>query len=431
MENKYTFLQPDYYKNFKCSGSDCKINCCSYNWKINVDKNTYLKYRSIKEPKYFVDLLNKYVKKDRTNQNVLSYAKVVHKKELTKINYTTIEDGVEKEVTEDYYNILCPFQDELGLCEIHKNLGNEGLCSTCKNYPRIVNNIFNNYERGMAIGCEEVSKLLYSLENGISFEIVEDETSITSNYFVDLSKVENPILNHFDDIRLTCIQILQLRELSIDDRIILLGIFMFKIDELHKNNNLNDIPSYIETFFDNISLYEKIFNINSKRQDILLEMIITFLNSQNVLGTKDLTLDLKELLLKLFKAYIDTSSDNDISSIYEDYKQNYINLMKDSEYFIENIFVNLFFNSGYPFNGTNSVKECCILFIFNYICYKSLLAGFLGDKNELDLDLLHKISVIWSRSFADQYGKLSEILEVIKDNDMDNLAFLAVLIKSA
>ena len=432
MKDKYKFLQPTYYKDFRCSGSSCKINCCSYNWKISVDKQTYLYYKTIKEPDYFVSLLNKYVKRDRTSKNSLSYAKIVHKKELTKLDYTLTADEVDQTISE-YYNVSsCPFQDKDGLCEIHKNLGEKGLCYTCQSYPRNVNNIFNNYERSLVIGCEEVSKLLYSLEDGICFELVEDDKSIKYNYVVDLSKNKNRIINYFDDIRLVCLQLLQLRNYSLDDRMILLSILMLKIDELSNNNKYDDIPLYLNSFFDNISIYEDILKIDKQNQSLPLNMSKNIMSSNlKSSGTKEFCMEMKIGFLILEKAISEIDDNNMISTLYNEFKENRSKLMKEKEYFIENIFVNLFFSKGFPFNGSNSVKECCTIFISYYIFYKSLLSVYLSNANKLEEDLLHKISTLFGRMCADQPIKLPEILSYVKENNLDNLAHLAILIKSS
>jgi len=39
--------QPEYFKKFICTGSDCSSNCCGHNWQIRIDKNTYNKYMNL------------------------------------------------------------------------------------------------------------------------------------------------------------------------------------------------------------------------------------------------------------------------------------------------------------------------------------------------------------------------------------------------
>ena len=41
------FTKPDYYDTFKCKANLCTDNCC-IGWEIDIDENTYEKYKNIK-----------------------------------------------------------------------------------------------------------------------------------------------------------------------------------------------------------------------------------------------------------------------------------------------------------------------------------------------------------------------------------------------
>ena len=432
-KRQYTFLQPTYYKDFKCSGDKCSLNCCNYNWIITVDKDSYKKYQTFNGDKETKELLKKHIKKNRHSKGNHDYAKLVQTQNLVFIDFPTIENNKDTSYNKLVWVSSCPFQDEKGLCKIHTNFGYEGLCNTCKVFPRVTNNIFNNYERSLYLGCEEVSKLLYNAKNGISFEIVKENKNDTYLYAYNLSNKNEKILNYYDNIRLTCLQILQLQDLNMDNRIILLAIFMFKINELNDNNQFDKIDDYIYNFFDNINIYEALFNITNERQDIALQFIIKAMNiGSNNFGTEILVKEIRNIILDLIKAYADLKPENNsiISYTYNSYRENRDKLMAHKEYFIENIFVHLFFKDNYSFNDKNSIKENCVIFISLYIYYKGLLAGCLKDVNTLNEDTLHRLTTVFGRSYADQNLKLSDILDSFKNSQLDNLPFLSVLIKS-
>lgn len=474
MQNKYKFLQPTYYKDFSCSGSECTLNCCNYHWNITVDKETYLKYKSIKEPKEFAENLQKYIKRNRKTKHKSAYGKLVQTKTKVPLNFKAIEDGEEKEVTEDVYITTCTFQDEDGLCAIHKNMGIDGLCTTCKIYPRSFNNIFGNFERSLAIGCEEVSKLFYKNKDGIAFEVVEEDfdPNKDKNYLVDLSKSNSPFLKYFDDVRYVCLTILQLRELSMDNRIILLGAFMFKLNEIVEEKKFNTIPEFMESFTENIDMYTPLFKIDVIREDQFLEIMIKtmyFVTGRG--GRADVIFDLHNIMAKFKKAYtnkenkkpqlvsikysdgreeffdeeenkeeqeeqeeealVQLENGSVISKKYSEYKANRDRLLADKEYYIENLFCHIFYSKGYPFEGFETIKNSYLKFALMYCYYKGILSGFFGEKEEFDEDTLHRVCTISGRLLLDQSLKLKEILKNIKLNNLDNLAFLAVLIKSA
>ncbi len=346
----YTFLQPTYYKDFKCSGDKCSLNCCNYNWKITVDKDTYKKYQSFNGDKETKELLKKHIKKNRHAVGFSDYAKLVQTREPIVIDFPTIKDNKDTTYDRAIWIVGCPFQDEKGLCKIHANFGYDGLCNTCKTFPRTINKIFNNYERSLALGCEEVSKLLYNSKDGISFEVIKEDLNDTKRYNEVLDNNYNPILKYYDDIRITCLQILQYQNLSMDNRMILLAIFMFKIDEFNEKNEYKKLDNYISTFFDNIDTYSPLFNINKERQDISLQLFINALSANSDdFGSKDLVLEIRNVILDIVKSFADLKTENNstFSSLYNTFRENCNNLMKDKEYFIENIFVHLFFKSNF------------------------------------------------------------------------------------
>lgn len=432
-KRQYTFLQPTYYKDFRCSGDKCSLNCCNYNWNIYVDKASYKKYQAFNGDKETKVLLKKHIKKNRHSKANYDYAKLVQTSKLVVIDFPTIEDNKDTSYNKLIFTSSCPFQDEKGLCKIHTNFGYEGLCNTCKIFPRVVNNIFNNYERSLSLGCEEVSKLLYNAKDGIAFEIVKEDKNDIAFYNYSLSNKNEKILAYYDNIRLTCLQILQLQDLSMDNRMILLAIFMFKINEFNENKQFDKIDNYIDNFFNNINMYESLFNIPNQRQDIALQFIIKAMNTgSDNFGTEILVKEIRNIILDLVKAFADLKTENNstFSPIYNSYRENRDKLMADKEYFIENIFVHLFFKDNYSFNNKNSIKENCVMFISLYIYYKGLLAGCLKDLDILNEDILHRLTTVFGRSFSDQSSKISIILETFKKSQLDSLAFLAILIKS-
>ncbi len=422
-----------YYKDFKCSGDKCSLNCCNYNWNIDVDKETYKKYQNFNGDKETKELLKKHIKKNRSGVGFSDYAKLVQTKEPIVIDFPNIKDNEDTTYDRVIWLVACPFQDEKGLCKIHANFGYDGLCNTCKTFPRIINNILSSYERSLYLGCEEVSKLLYNAKDGICFEIVKEDKNDTCIYNNNLSNTNNPILKYYDDIRITCLQILQYQNLCMDDKIILLAIFMFKLDELNKNKQYDKISIYINSFFDNIDVYKDLFNINKEKQDIALEFFIKAINNEyDNFGSKDLVLEIRDIVLSMVKACanLKTKDGSTFSPMYNSFRKNRDNLMKDKQYFIENIFVHLFFKDNYTFNKNYSIKESCVIFISLYICYKGLLSGYFKNIDAFDEDTLHRATTIFGRKYADQSYFKKLILNSFKEAQLDNLAFLAILIKS-
>lgn len=119
---------PKYYKNFVCIADKCDHSCC-VGWEIDIDEDTYLKYKTLKNG-YAPSILNS-----------ISCCDVPHFK----------LDPHEK----------CPHLDERGLCRIILNVGEEYLCGICREHPR-----FYNYTRvaevGLGMSCREAARIVLS-----------------------------------------------------------------------------------------------------------------------------------------------------------------------------------------------------------------------------------------------------------------------------
>ena len=125
-------VRPNYAEAFRCTGMDCEDNCCR-EWTVNIDRQTYEKYKSLPE---IQPLLDKCITvKDGATD--LEYAK---------IQYTP--SGV------------CPFLSPDRLCEIHKKYGGEYLSKVCAIYPRNKVAVSGMEEATVALSCPEAARLV-------------------------------------------------------------------------------------------------------------------------------------------------------------------------------------------------------------------------------------------------------------------------------
>lgn len=421
-KEKYSVLRPTYFKDFKCIGGDCKINCCSYGWSIVLDKNTYLKYKTIKEPKYLSNIINNCIIKKKDNYLIK------HKNKKETFNLQIYENGKYENKDLDFLHSICPFENEEGLCCIQKEVGYNYLSNTCKVFPRINKFIISNYEISLGTGCEAVCELLYNINDGLNFELVEDYNNLHIDYQLKYNK-NNKLISYFDDIRIICIQILQLEDLRLDKKIILVSILMNKINDLNTQQKFDDIRNYIESFFDNIDVYSSLFNSIEINQGIFFD-IFKSLASKNIYSHKEVFLTFTDIISNFNKLYEELdSTENRFCKTYLEYKERFNYLVKDKEYFIENVFVNLFFTLGFPFNDKYSIKDCLIIFVLNYVMYKGVLTIYFSDKESIEKDELIKITTIFSRIYM--YQNNDALLREFKKQKLDTLAHIINLIQNS
>ncbi|MCT4508867.1 MAG: flagellin lysine-N-methylase [Tepidibacter sp.] len=214
-------LIPQYMNQFRCIGSECEDTCC-VGWNIEIDKNTYKKYRNCNNKNLKAKLKDK-VKRNRSNTSEFDYAKI-------KLN----EHG------------SCPFLDDNKLCSIQSSLGEEYLSLACTIYPRNPNKLNNSFEKSGSISCPEVARL--ALLNPKKMEFDEIYEDIKPRHITKRSLHNNKFTEHFWKFRIFTISLLQNRNFKLWERLIILGLFYEKVEEYIKENKSNDIPNLIAKY---------------------------------------------------------------------------------------------------------------------------------------------------------------------------------------
>ena len=130
---------PLYYEKFKCIADKCTNSCC-VGWEIDVDENTFKKYKKSK----------------------CQYA-------VTACESIEISDTPHFKLSNDE---KCPHLDEKGLCKIIINMGEDYLCDICREHPRFYN--YTNYgcEVGLGMSCPEACRIILSSDGYDEFNVV-------------------------------------------------------------------------------------------------------------------------------------------------------------------------------------------------------------------------------------------------------------------
>ena len=121
-------FRPSYYDDFRCLAGYCPDSCC-HEWDVQVDGEAANRYLSLAGP--LGDTLRQKLKRE--------------------------EDG------EYYLQITdhrCPMWRRDGLCEIQYQLGEEGLCKVCHEFPRLRHDYGDFVELGLELSCPEAARLM-------------------------------------------------------------------------------------------------------------------------------------------------------------------------------------------------------------------------------------------------------------------------------
>lgn len=176
------YIIPDYYKEFECIADKCEDTCCA-GWQIVIDKKTLKKYRKIK---------------GNFRKQIL--------KNVDWFQGTFKQDKDKR----------CAFLNEKNLCNLYLSQGEEGFCKTCREYPRHAEEFEGVREVTLSISCPEVARILMNRMEPVTFLSYEKEGE---EEFEDFDPFFYSIL---EDARKEMIAILQNRDLTIVERILLI-----------------------------------------------------------------------------------------------------------------------------------------------------------------------------------------------------------------
>lgn len=125
--------KPAYYDKFQCLAGACPDSCCQ-EWDVQVDAASARRYLEL--PGSLGHRLRQKLKQD--------------------------DDG------EYYLQITdrrCPMWRADGLCEIQAELGEEGLCTVCHEFPRLRHDYGDFLELGLELSCPEAARLILTAED--------------------------------------------------------------------------------------------------------------------------------------------------------------------------------------------------------------------------------------------------------------------------
>ena len=125
-------IKPSYFDTFRCIAERCPDSCCK-EWDVLVDDDKAAIYRTL--PGVLGDRLRQVLKEEDGAV------------------YMTIE------------NRRCPMWREDGLCRIQAELGEEFLCKTCREFPRLTHDYGDFIEFGLELSCPEAARIILNSPN--------------------------------------------------------------------------------------------------------------------------------------------------------------------------------------------------------------------------------------------------------------------------
>ncbi|MCZ8523607.1 flagellin lysine-N-methylase [Paenibacillus sp. KR2-11] len=401
-------LIPEYVKKFTCIGGACEDTCCS-GWTVNIDEDTYKKYKKVKHPEFKASLQQNVIK-NNANPSKSFAAKM--KLEQSK----------------------CSFLSSEGWCSIQLKLGEDYLCTTCSVYPRRTNKVNGVMEQSLSVSCPEAARLVMLNQEGILFEQVQEKAvikEITSTVNTRSETVSN-WKQFFDEYRYVTIAILQNRNHTLEERLLILGLLFNELEECVAANKLADIPDILGNYLkcaEDGTLHGA-FDHVAKRLDIQLricrELVVVRLN-QEISSARYLECS-RDMMsgLGLQQQGADQQAEEKYNQAYEAY---YEPFMREHGYMLENYLVNYVFKNCMPLEGATPFESYTRM-IMHYSLIKVHLVGMAAHYEGLSTDAVIKLVQSISKTFEHNTEYFEKVMQLVKESGFMTLPYMSILIKN-
>lgn len=402
----YKVLRPNYFEKFRCIGGDCEETCCA-GWKIDIDRKTYKTYMKCKDTK-MRKILERSIKRNRKSKSDHNYASF------------KLIDG------------KCTFLNEDNLCDIYIKLGEKSMCYTCKIYPRKYNYVNEITQQGLTLSCIEAAKLVLMNKETMEFDLIETNQKQTLFSKIIKSNTGNNFLeNNFEEIREFSIDIVQNRKFSIEERLIILGLFCKDLNNILENNI--SISNLINKYNDYISkgYYENILEKINIEKTIDAQLSLLVLLSKNIVFNKVIVhekyfYNLSEMIKGL---KLNDNIDDCKANFVKVYDKEYKNFICDKEYIYENYLVNYMFNELFPYNVEDNISKSYITLIVNFVMIKLNAIGLCAyyKENMSEYKLVELIQS-YSKSMLHEDDLNIRIQEYLKSTNQDTINHMILMI---
>ncbi|AWX58586.1 lysine-N-methylase [Brevibacillus brevis] len=409
---KQIMLVPKYLEQFQCIGSSCEDTCCK-GWSVPIDKSTYKKYKKVKDTQ-LAKKLDAEITRNRSTPSDSHYASI-------------LLSGCQS----------CSMLSPEGLCEIQLKLGEDYLSTTCSAYPRVTNIINGSFEQSASMSCPEAARLALLNPEPMEFFQVPSKSREKYSFQSQLnpdSLTPDHIQFYFWDLRIFSIELIQNRQYTITDRILMLGLFYQNVQETIDNGIISTIPQLIEdyrTLVRTNTLRDALANIpieSTAQVQLLTELISLRIH----IGTENQRyLDIFNTFLKGLSyedGYTLEQTNHNYQVAYNSYYRPFI---ANHSYILENYLVNYIYKYTFPFYGQYNVFENYVSLALQYSLIKMHLIGISGFYKE-NLTVDHVITLI--QSFSKTVEHNSRYLQIAYDylqrRGFVSIAGMAIFLKN-
>lgn len=333
--------QPKYVSRFLCDGSQCDSLCCRA-WDIAIDDEAYEKYRQLEDPvgKKFI---------------------------LDNINNPTGGSGRLIKMSREK---VCPFLGGDLLCHIQRNYGAEALSQTCRSFPRHLVQLYSFQLRSLSMVCPVAARLALLSAGAMTMEPVDraGEDIGWKSLNIESNEQSEALSRLIEEIILGGISILQNKAYTREQRLLMLGLYLDRAEELLKQEDAIALVADLtktyqaESFRQELRPVFEAFAFDGEGHAAFLQEMLKELRAEDILPDDSLPKDLPNLSADCPAVHCapDSIGDN----------------------MLDNFLVQEFIHHGYPFRVDDTLLHNYLIFLQSQALWRYRLGNAYRQANE-------------------------------------------------
>ena len=368
---------PDYFKDFKCIASECEDTCCA-GWGIVIDDESYHKYQKVEGA--FGDRLKSEIVHD-AGENIF------------------VLKGND-----------CPFLNESKLCDIYNELGEEGLCYTCRQYPRYLEEFGSLREMGISLSCPEAARIILRDSKKATFELSENNEEVST-----YNDINARLYIELMQCRKIVFDILQDRSIKLNYRAAIILSFAKEIQDKIDENEMADIKDIREKYSNESFIKELLSNLNQYKNNKddkynnMHEYFNVFKNLKHINPNDPLGLD------DAIRYFWQSEDDKEIYlSKNESFNKYYEKSMYKFEHILVYFIFRYFMKAVFDYDISAKVKTA----IVSYLMIKELAIVRFTEEGDFTEEDMVDIAHMYSKDIEHLEENIESLAEIFETNEV-------------
>ena len=291
-----------------------------------------------------------------------------------------------------------------------KNVGEDALCYTCKQYPRYTEEFGSLREVGISLSCPEAARIILRNSKKATFELDENDEEVNS-----YNDINAKLYLELIQCRKIILDIIQEREIDLNVRASIVLYFTKEIQDKIDENDISDIRFIREKYLDRnfvkdvITTLEKYNNKENYKYHNMKEYFNVFKRLKHITPNDPLGLD------DAIRYFWQSEDDKEVYlSKHKAFNKYYKEKIYKFEHILVYFIFRYFMKAVFDYDVSAKIKTA----IVSYLMIKELCIVRFTEEGQLnDADIVD-ISHMYSKDIEHLEENIESLAEIFETNDV-------------